>query len=164
MTALRGVVGAEEAAPGRTRRPSLDRAAADPLLSLYRAAHAVRGYLTDRVLGPAELSWTGFLVLWTLWVQGPAQAHAMAESVGITKATLSGVLNTLESRGWLERSSISSDRRIVTLRLSARGADLMERIYPEFNRAESRVVRTVDASQLSTMTHALRRIVLACES
>ena len=60
----------------------LDFGASHALLSLYRAANAVRGHLTNSVLRPHDLTWTGFLVLWTLWIWDSMETREVAESVG----------------------------------------------------------------------------------
>src|SRR5688500_17089290 len=46
----------------------LDFAAANALSSLFRAANAVRAELTNRVLRTHDMTWTGFVVLWVVWI------------------------------------------------------------------------------------------------
>lgn len=153
----------EAATRERVQHLPLDYAASHGLLSLYRAANAVRARLTNQVLGPHDLTWTGFLVLWTLWIWNSMETRDVAESVGISKGTLTGVAKTLQSRGLIERIPSTVDRRLVSLELSAEGVALMERIYPEFNAAESQVVSQLSPEQLATMTEALRALVVASE-
>lgn len=141
----------------------LDMPAADALSSLYRAANAVRNHLTQTVLRPHDLTWTGFVVLWVVWVWDGQETRHVAENVGISKATLTGVVKTLEARGWVARAVDPADRRRVRLSLTAAGVDLMERLYPEFNAEETRVVAALSPHRLRTMTGALRSLVLALE-
>jgi DNA-binding MarR family transcriptional regulator len=93
----------EQATRERVQHLPLDFAASHALLSLYRAANAVRGHLTNNVLRPHDLTWTGFLVLWTLWIWDSMETRDIAESVGISKGTLTGVAKTLASRDLIER-------------------------------------------------------------
>ena len=153
----------ERATSERVQHLPLDFDASHALLSLYRAANAVRGRLTNSVLRPNDLTWTGFLVLWTLWIWGSMETREVAESVGISKGTLTGVANTLGSRGLVDRIPSTVDRRLVNLALTDAGIALMERIYPEFNKTESAVVSSVDADDLRTMTDALRTLVQVSE-
>ncbi|WGL51945.1 MarR family transcriptional regulator [Nocardioides sp. BP30] len=153
----------ERATRERVQHLPLDFTASHALLSLYRAANAVRGRLTNAVLRPNDLTWTGFLVLWTLWIWDSMETREVAESVGISKGTLTGVSKTLISRGLLERIPSTVDRRLVTLKLSPEGVRLMEQIYPEFNKTESTVVADLDQAQLDTMTDALRTLVESSE-
>lgn len=153
----------ERATRERVQHLPLDFTASHALLSLYRAANAVRGRLTNSVLRPNDLTWTGFLVLWTLWIWDSMETREVAESVGISKGTLTGVSKTLISRGLLERIPSTVDRRLVNLKLSPEGVRLMEQIYPEFNKTESTVVSDLDKTQLTSMTDALRTLVETSE-
>ncbi len=141
----------------------LDFAAAQGVLSLYRAANAARAYLTATVLRPHDLTWTGFLVLWTIWIWERMETRRIAESVGISKATLTGVTKTLMDRGWVRRIQSTEDRRLVSLELTPSGKALLDRLYPEFNRAESAVVAAFAPDELAEMTESLRRFVTQVE-
>jgi DNA-binding MarR family transcriptional regulator len=153
----------ERATRERVQHLPLDFAASHALLSLYRAANAVRGHLTNSVLRPNDLTWTGFLVMWTLWIWDSMETRDVAESVGISKGTLTGVAKTLMARDLIERIPSTVDRRLVNLRLSTEGRALMERIYPEFNKTESYVVSDIEADDLATMTKVLRQVVETSE-
>jgi DNA-binding MarR family transcriptional regulator len=153
----------ERATQDRVQHLPLDFDASHALLSLYRAANAVRGRLTNSVLRPNDLTWTGFLVLWNLWIWNSMETREVAESVGISKGTLTGVAKTLGSRGLVERIPSTVDRRLVNLELTPAGHELMERIYPEFNKTESAVVAAVKPTTLRTMTEALRTLVEVSE-
>ncbi|KAA1380592.1 MarR family winged helix-turn-helix transcriptional regulator [Aeromicrobium fastidiosum] len=153
----------EQATRQRVKHLPLDYGASHALLSLYRAANAVRSNLTTKVLRPNDLTWTGFLVLWTLWIWDSMETRDIADSVGISKGTLTGVAKTLSARNLIERIPSTVDRRLVNLRLSSDGLALMDRIYPEFNRAESDLVGGLDAAQVDAMTQALRTLVETSE-
>ncbi len=142
----------------------LDFPAAQGVLSVYRAANAARAYLTSTVLRPHDLTWTGFLVLWTLWIWERMETRRIAESVGISKATLTGVTKTLTDRGWVRRIPSTEDRRLVSLELTPAGVELLDRLYPEFNRAESAMVAGFADDELAGMTEALRRFVTRVEA
>ncbi|MDX6326123.1 MAG: hypothetical protein QOK15_2477, partial [Nocardioidaceae bacterium] len=75
-----------------------------------------------------------------------------------------GVVKTLEARGWMEKRGREDDRRLVELRLTPAGKALMEDLYPKFNSIESRVTRNISETQQKAMTRSLREIVTAIES
>ena len=154
----------ERATTERVGHLRLDFPAAHAVSSLYRAANAARSHLTSTVLRPHDLTWTGFLVLWLLWIWERMETRNIAESIGITKATLTGVTNTLVSRGLVRRVPSTEDRRLVSLELTPQGARLMDGLYPEFNAAEAELVVDVTGPELDVLTSALRRIVNSAES
>ncbi len=127
--------------------------------SLYRAANAVRVHLTNTVLRQHGLTWTGFVVLWVVWIWDGMETRRAAESAAISKATLTGVVKTLEARGLLTRRVSGTDRRLVILELSDAGTKLMTTLYPVFNAAEAEVVASLSDQNLTVMTDSLRQIV-----
>lgn len=153
----------ERAMTERVGNLAMDFPAAHAVSSLYRAANAARSHLTNTVLRPHDLTWTGFLVLWLLWIWDRMETRRVAENVGISKATLTGVTDTLVARGLVRRLPSQVDRRLVELELTGPGKRLMTDLYPEFNAAEAQLVSTIPAPELATLTRALRRIVTTAE-
>ena len=151
----------ERAVESHTGHLALDFAAMHAMSSVFRAGNAMRDSATREVLRPHDLTWTGFLVLWILWIWEERESHEVAESVGISKATLTGVVKTLGARGWVARQVPKADRRRVQLRLTPAGVALMEEIFPKFNAEETRAVAGLTASEVETLTTLLRKVVRA---
>jgi DNA-binding MarR family transcriptional regulator len=143
---------------------ALNFPAAAAVSSLYRAANAVRLHLTNTVLRERGLTWTGFVVLWVVWIWDGVETRHAAESAAISKATLTGVVKTLESRGLISRRISETDRRLVNLELTPAGDTLMTEIYPIFNAAESEVVAGLSDRGLKDLTRSLRAIVTELEA
>ena len=141
----------------------LDFAATNALSNLFRAAHAARTELTNRVLRKHDITWTGFVVMWVVWIWDGMESRHVAESADISKATLTGVAKTLESRGWLVRENDANDRRLVRLRLTVEGETLMKRLFPEFNAVESEIISHLSDRKVSALTRTLREVVTAVE-
>jgi DNA-binding MarR family transcriptional regulator len=129
--------------------------------NLFRAANAARNQMERTVLAKSNLTWTGFVVLWVAWIWETAETREIASEAGVSKATLSGVLTTLESRGLLERKRGELDGRLVTVELTAAGKRLMKGLFPEFNKAERHVTRGLDSDQLPAIAEYLRQITQA---
>jgi DNA-binding MarR family transcriptional regulator len=143
---------------------TLNFPAAAAVSSLYRAANAVRVYLTNSVLREHGLTWTGFVVLWVVWIWDGMETRHAAENAAISKATLTGVVKTLEARGLITRRVGDTDRRLVNLELTPAGVDLMKELYPVFNAAEAEVVAGLSPRKLSDLTNSLRSIVTELEA
>ena len=142
----------------------IDFAAAHTVSSIYRAANAIRAHITNAVLRQYDLTWSGFVVMWVVWIWDGMETRHVAESAAISKGTLTGVVNTLESRGLIIRESLVTDRRLVQLRLTQSGIDLMTELYPKFNAVESAVVQELSAGSKARLTKDLRSIVRTVEA
>jgi MarR family transcriptional regulator, organic hydroperoxide resistance regulator len=138
--------------------------AAAAVSSLYRAANAVRVYLTNSVLREHGLTWTGFVVLWVVWIWDGMETRHAAENAAISKATLTGVVKTLEARGLITRRASGTDRRLVNLELTPAGTALMKELYPIFNAAEAEIMAGLSPRSLTQLTNSLRSIVTELET
>jgi DNA-binding MarR family transcriptional regulator len=131
--------------------------------NIYRAASAVRQHLENSVLRGSDLTWTAFVVLWVVWVWGESETRHVAEEAGISKGTLTGVARTLESRGLLSRSGHPTDGRLVLLRLTDEGEELMRRVFPAFNEEEAFVTAGLSDTECRGLAEGLRQVVLQVE-
>jgi DNA-binding MarR family transcriptional regulator len=131
--------------------------------NLFRAASAVRNHFERNVLAESGLSWTAFVVLWVTWIWEPAETRDIAAEAGISKATLTGVLSTLEKMNLVVRSRSSEDGRPVLVTLTDSGQTLMESLFPAFNRQEIEVVAPVSDDKRSDLADMLRAITAKIE-
>ena len=154
----------ERLTAARLANLDVDRVAGQTLLSVFRTANASRSYLTSTVLRPADLTWTGFLVLWVLWIWLRMETREVAGAVGVTKATLTGVTDTLVGKQLVVRIPSATDRRLVELELTEKGVLLMNRLYPEFNQAEAHLLRGLSSEDMHQLTELLRKVVKLTES
>ena len=128
--------------------------------NIYRAATAVRRRAEKDVLSAFGLSWGGFTTLWVLWVWGEMQTADLADECDLSKGTLTGVVKTLERRGFVQRSRVESDRRRVTVSLTADGLDTIERLFPRFNRYEGEMVAGLSQAETHELAELLRRVIV----
>ncbi len=149
----------EHAVAERLRGLPIDVAAMAVVSNIYRAAGAVRNHFERTVLQPYELTWTAWVVLWVVWIWQEIETRHVAAEAGISKGTLTGVASTLERRGLLTRRSHPGDARRVLLQLTTAGAELMDKLFPEFNRAEQFVTADLGDQDKLLLAQALRGIV-----
>ncbi|GAA5050903.1 DNA-binding MarR family transcriptional regulator [Thermocatellispora tengchongensis] len=131
--------------------------------NLYRAATAVRQHLENSALRTADLTWSAFVVLWVVWIWEEIETRHAAAEAGISKGTLTGIIKTMESRGFIERRQHPGDGRLALLRLTPEGLALMERLFPAFNEEEAFVVGALDEQEAFQLADTLRRIVTRLE-
>jgi DNA-binding MarR family transcriptional regulator len=154
----------ENAVQTRLSGLSLDYEAMAVVSNLFRAANAVRNDLERTVLQPHDLTWTAFVVLWVTWIWEPVETRTVAEEGGFSKATLSGVLATLEGRGLTTRERSAQDGRLVLVRLTPAGRRLMKRLFPKFNEQERAVVSGLPEGRLTDAADMLRTLARAAST
>jgi MarR family transcriptional regulator, organic hydroperoxide resistance regulator len=131
--------------------------------NIYRAANAVRKRLESSVLAPHDLTWTGWVVLWVVWIWGDIETRHVATEAGISKGTLTGVVGTLEKRGLLKRRTHPDDARRVLVSLTPKGRRLMVVLFPKFNAEESFVTESLSATEKAQLATSLRKVALQVE-
>lgn len=71
-----------------------------------------------------------FDVIATLANQPPMCARDLAEKVIMTKSTISGVLDRLESKGLINRTTDDNDHRYQFISLTKQGMELFNKVFP----------------------------------
>ncbi len=140
---------------------SLDFRAMWAISNLFRTSAAIRRHMEARVLGPYRLSWSSFVGLWVLWVWGEMEARGFAEAVGISRPTATGVMTTLESRGYITRSKDPSDGRMVIVALTPTGRSTIEELFPRFHAEESALAAHLEPQQQDDLAAMLRSLLRA---
>lgn len=77
------------------------------------------------------VSATGFAILVLVTGRGgELELRAIRDRLGLSKATATEVLDTLESRGFVKRKRLESDRRAVAVSLTRAGRNLVTHAFP----------------------------------
>lgn len=148
----------------RLSHMTLDFDAMAIVSNLFRAANSVRNHFERTVLLSNDLSWTAFVVLWVTWIWEPIETRQIAEEGGFSKATLTGVLGTLEGRGFVERAKSQTDGRLVVVTMTDSGRKLMDGLFPKFNKQERAIAGAIPAGQLADVAEALRLVTQRAEN
>lgn len=127
--------------------------------NLFRASAAIRRHMEATVLAGDRLSWTSFVVLWVLWVWGEMDSRDLAAAVGISRPTSTGVVTTLEGRGFVRRSKTAEDGRLVRVTLTPGGRRKIEQLFPRFNAEEVVVTAHLRPEQQEALASMLRSML-----
>ena len=127
--------------------------------NIYRVASMMRNHMEREILVGDDLSFTAFIVMFTLWVWGDMESQRLAGRAGVTKGTLTGVVKTLERRGLCERDQSAEDRRRVIVSLTESGANVVQKLAPLYNREESRLVDGLSIEDQLLVANGLRAIL-----
>jgi MarR family transcriptional regulator, organic hydroperoxide resistance regulator len=131
--------------------------------NLFRSSAAIRRHMEANVLSGDRLSWTAFTGLWVLWIWGEMEARAFAQAVGISRPTATGVLTTLEGRGFVRRRRDARDGRMVLVSLTPSGERRIEQLFPRFNAEEAAVTAHLAPAQQEELARLLRSMARAVD-
>jgi MarR family transcriptional regulator, organic hydroperoxide resistance regulator len=131
--------------------------------NLFRTSAAIRRHMESKVLAADRLSWTSFVALWVLWVWGEMESRDLAAAVGISRPTSTGVVTTLERRGFVRRRKNAKDGRMVRVSLTERGRKKIGELFPRFNAEESVVTSDLTPEEQDSIAGMLRSMLKTAE-
>ena len=125
---------------------------------LTRATNRFARRVESAAHRPRGLTTAGFRILFTLWTSGPLPAHRIAILAGLSRASVSSVVNTLERDGRVERSRNMDDRRVVTVSITSSGVVEVRAAYEaqhEMERAQYADLSSADRRALAAALETL---------
>lgn len=126
-------------------------------LILARAARVVSRAF-DEALAEAGGSLPIWLVLLNLKIGRAANQRELAEAVGVTEATLTHHLNTMEALGLLTRRRDRENRRIHVVELTDAGETAFLRLRDAAMAFDRKLRRGLSADELATLEGVLGRL------
>jgi DNA-binding MarR family transcriptional regulator len=121
----------------------------------FRSLRSMRGRDTHR---GDEIGHAQFELLIELCVRGPLHAGELAEVVGASAATVSGMLDNLCAADLVERTRSETDRRLVVVKLTRRGKRKVEARKALWRRRWEEALEGVDEDELRVAGRVLDRI------
>lgn len=144
--------------------PDADLEALQASFDLIRVSTRLVQMLESRVHRPAGWSMAGFRVMFCVWVAGELEPREIARFSGLSRAAVSSALNTLERDGLVERHRESSDRRLVTVRLTEQGAARLAAAYRQQNVVERSFFSVLSDRQRRSFVDMMRRLLTSASS
>jgi MarR family 2-MHQ and catechol resistance regulon transcriptional repressor len=113
-------------------------------------------------LAPHRLSPSAFNVLMILKRSGGAgrPLTGLSELLVVSRASVTGLVDCLEERGLVERTSDPADRRVRVAKITPKGAALIEELLPDYYpgiRAMCSALNAKEKSELCELLTKLRR-------
>ncbi|MGD9999762.1 MAG: MarR family winged helix-turn-helix transcriptional regulator [Ilumatobacteraceae bacterium] len=126
---------------------------------LVRVSNQLINDLETTVHRPLGWSWAGFRIMFTVLVAGPLEPGQIARLAGVTRASISAVLNTLERDGFVTRLRESRDRRVVTIVLTDAGRDAVMEGYRRQHEVERAWLDSLSDTKRAQLISALRTML-----
>lgn len=124
------------------------------------AVRRLRGRETHRA---GQLSYAQYMLLFSLaggatCGAGPMSARVLAESAELTPATVTQMLDGLETAGLVQRTRSAEDRRVVLSSLTPRGEQLVTERHAQMEPRWRAALAEFDDDELRTATRVLHRL------
>ena len=146
--------------------PELDPSATEAFLHLLRAGdEAFR--VVEAHLAQHDITQGRFAVLMALWARcrrdgeqaAPMTPAELAERTSVTRATMTGLIDTLERADLVRRAPHSDDRRMMTVGLTERGRDLLAKILPQHFRQMAWLMEPLSEDERKTFVALLSKLL-----
>ncbi len=118
--------------------------------------------LADRLV-PYGISVAEWAVLRRLWQEEGFTQVALADRMGVRKASLTSVLTSLERKGFMRRTRRGDDRRKYHLFLTKRGRDLEGELLPIGAAINGMAVSGIDPDGVNLVVLLLEKLIANLE-
>jgi MarR family transcriptional regulator, 2-MHQ and catechol-resistance regulon repressor len=131
--------------------------ALNAFIKLTRASGALESRLAHRGT-MLPLSQSQFGVLEALYHLGPLSQGQVSNKVLKSSGNVTLVIDNLEKQGLVRRERESTDRRVVTIHLTDKGLELVERIFPAHAAAVEDEMSVLTPDELETLAALCKKL------
>lgn len=130
----------------------------EAVLNIVRTASQLN-YETGEAFRPYGVTTTQYNVLRILRGAGPEglPCGAIADRLVRRDPDVTRLLDRLTGQHLVERGRAANDRRVVTVRITQAGTDLLERLEPVVREVQQQQLGHLDTGTLTTLIHGLEQ-------
>jgi len=143
--------------------PEMDPSACEVFINLLRTGDEVFRLMHAHYHGHS-ISQGRFVVLIMLFdeLAGCSSAHTpaeLAEQAGVTRATMTGLIDTLERDGLVHREPDLADRRRLSVSLTKKGDTFIKALLPVHFRRITELMSPLNENERKTLVRLLNKII-----
>ncbi|WP_211462923.1 MarR family winged helix-turn-helix transcriptional regulator [Collimonas silvisoli] len=117
------------------------------------------------LLAPHGLSEGRFVLLFLLDSAAEGLApNVLAEKAGVTRGTVTGLLDGLEREGFVERHADPADRRALKIRLTHRGKKMAGAVFNDHSQWIASLFGGLSVQERSTFSRLLEKVAASVET
>ncbi|WP_322923626.1 MarR family winged helix-turn-helix transcriptional regulator [Paenibacillus campi] len=121
--------------------------------------HEVSPLLTENGLSPGKIR----ILISLMLLKKPLLPSEMAQSAGVTRSTMTGLINGLEKDGLIRRGS-HEDRRMTAIHLTEEGEAVVKHILPQYGAQLAGIMNHLTADERDVLKQLLYKIRAGIES
>ena len=141
------------------RYPNMNPSALKTCAALMRTGSGLLAVF-ETAMGKYGLSQGRFLVL-VVMNRTPREdiyPSALAETLGVKRATITGLLDGLEKVKLIERVADTRDRRKIGVRLTTEGRQVLEKMLPDYYRRMAKLTVNLTENERQTLISLLAKV------
>ena len=159
MSPLRDIPKYETIRACAARYTEIDPASSAACVLLLRVAShilaAIEDYLASHALSHGR--WTVMMLLYRS-PDKPLNPCDLAERAGVTRATMTGLLDGLEREQFIAREPVPADRRMLEVRLTDKGRAALDEVMPGYFRLIRRVMEGLSTQEKEGLMELLTKL------
>jgi DNA-binding MarR family transcriptional regulator len=117
------------------------------------------GQRIDDTLKPFGVARSQWQVLRRVSAVGELSQKELQLAMQVEAATLTGIIDVLVAKGWLDRFESQTDKRCRVLRLTEAGTELCARIPDPYEAVETRMLAGMPAEEQAQLHEALETMI-----
>lgn len=146
---------------GAQRLGSLDETAHRLILMILRVGDLITYDNMVTILRPLGLTSAGHYLMWVIWLTGPIEGTAAAKLMGASRASVSGIANTLEREGLIGKVPSAKDGRAMLLSLTDRGRKQLELAMQGISNSAGAMLNALTKQETATLLSLLEKVATA---
>jgi DNA-binding MarR family transcriptional regulator len=151
------------ASPGANRTGSHDELT-DRIIADFRIAiGAMKCAMSERLVR-LGISMPQLHIMHTLQRTGEMTMSRLADVLGVSFSNATGLVDRLEERGFIERTRVAEDRRIVLVHVTELGARTLRESDSLSDQLMRDVIARLDPADLPVIAHAVAEVRSALEA
>ena len=127
---------------------------------LSRANKAINE-VTNQFFQQHGLNPTEFAVLELLYHKGRQPLQQIGNKILLASGSITYVIDKLEKRGYLDRVSCPSDRRVTFAEITDSGAEFMKKLFPEHEENLHELLSVLTSEEKDTAIELLKKLGLS---
>lgn len=119
--------------------------------------------LLNDVLKPHGLARSQWQVMWRVWQAGTLSQRELQHAMQVESATLTGIIDALEAKGWIERQGSPEDKRCRVLHLTDAGRAKMESTPDPHEIVEAQLTEGLSERERAAAARVLAKMIVNLE-
>jgi DNA-binding MarR family transcriptional regulator len=145
-------------------RPVASDELKDQIIADYRVTiGAMKCAMSERLVR-LGISMAQLNIMYTLQRDGVMTMSRLADVLGVSLSNATGLVDRMEERGFIERTRVPEDRRVVLVRVTDAGTRMIQENDALSDELMREVLARLDPAELPVIAHAMAEVRSALEA